>query len=291
MRIGIVCPYAWDVPGGVQFHKGQVAVQGIMLPHRGNQGAGQVNAHLPVQPLSLAAVELMYEGGVGGQGEIDPHLDVAHVLGDPPGLSQGVHPLRQVVIVLPIPLPLQPSIVWLLGSPLGKRLAYAKTPGGRPLPPLLLAQAAYPARPFIVRAEPPQGEVHLFDEPQSQFKVRFVLAVAVPAKIVAYRVRVGPEIAPGASLWLQSGPAGEVLHEQIRRPSGDVFLHRSLKGYYWSGGLFILGLRGPLDRCVSPRTSCDTGEHHERLQDATERAIHKGDRRNEEGKEGGRTGI
>jgi phosphatidylinositol alpha-mannosyltransferase len=33
MRIGIVCPYAWDVPGGVQFHVRDLAEHLIRLGH------------------------------------------------------------------------------------------------------------------------------------------------------------------------------------------------------------------------------------------------------------------
>ena len=31
MRIGIVCPYSWDVPGGVQFHVRDLAEQGTTM--------------------------------------------------------------------------------------------------------------------------------------------------------------------------------------------------------------------------------------------------------------------
>ena len=33
MRIGIVCPYSWDVPGGVQFHIRDLAEYFIRLGH------------------------------------------------------------------------------------------------------------------------------------------------------------------------------------------------------------------------------------------------------------------
>lgn len=33
MKIGIVCPYSWDVPGGVQFHIRDLAEHLIRLGH------------------------------------------------------------------------------------------------------------------------------------------------------------------------------------------------------------------------------------------------------------------
>lgn len=34
MKIGIVCPYSWDVPGGVQFHIRDLAEHLIRLGHQ-----------------------------------------------------------------------------------------------------------------------------------------------------------------------------------------------------------------------------------------------------------------
>ena len=66
MRIGIVCPYAWDVPGGVQFHVRDLAEHLIALGHEVSVLA-PADDELPVPPYLVAAgraVPVPYNGSV-----------------------------------------------------------------------------------------------------------------------------------------------------------------------------------------------------------------------------------
>ena len=67
MRIGIVCPYALDVPGGVQVHVTDLAQE---LMRRGHEvgvlaPAGPENgATLPGLPVPVNAIPIPYNGSV-----------------------------------------------------------------------------------------------------------------------------------------------------------------------------------------------------------------------------------
>ena len=66
MRIGIVCPYAWDVPGGVQFHIRDLAEHLIALGHEVSVLA-PADEDLPVPAYVVAAgraVPVPYNGSV-----------------------------------------------------------------------------------------------------------------------------------------------------------------------------------------------------------------------------------
>jgi phosphatidylinositol alpha-mannosyltransferase len=66
VRIGIVCPYAWDVPGGVQFHVRDLAEHLIRLGHEVSVLA-PADEDLPVPPYVVAAgraVPVPYNGSV-----------------------------------------------------------------------------------------------------------------------------------------------------------------------------------------------------------------------------------
>ncbi|HZU57565.1 MAG TPA: glycosyltransferase family 4 protein [Actinocrinis sp.] len=66
MRIGIVCPYAWDVPGGVQFHVRDLAAHLIGLGHEVSVLA-PADDDTPVPPYVVSAgraVPVPYNGSV-----------------------------------------------------------------------------------------------------------------------------------------------------------------------------------------------------------------------------------
>ena len=66
MKIGIVCPYAWDVPGGVQFHVRDLAAHLIGLGHEVSVLA-PADEDTPVPPYVVAAgraVPVPYNGSV-----------------------------------------------------------------------------------------------------------------------------------------------------------------------------------------------------------------------------------
>jgi phosphatidylinositol alpha-mannosyltransferase len=67
VKIGIVCPYAWDVPGGVQFHVRDLAVHLIALGHEVSVLAPATDDDTPVPPyvvIAGRAVPVPYNGSV-----------------------------------------------------------------------------------------------------------------------------------------------------------------------------------------------------------------------------------
>ncbi|MFI9722323.1 glycosyltransferase family 4 protein [Streptomyces sp. NPDC052396] len=66
MRIGIVCPYSWDVPGGVQFHIRDLAEHLIRLGHQVSVLA-PADDETPLPPFAVSAgraVPVPYNGSV-----------------------------------------------------------------------------------------------------------------------------------------------------------------------------------------------------------------------------------
>ncbi|CAM5572775.1 hypothetical protein SALBM135S_00499 [Streptomyces alboniger] len=66
MRIGIVCPYSWDVPGGVQFHIRDLAEHLIRLGHEVSVLA-PADDETPLPPYVVSAgraVPVPYNGSV-----------------------------------------------------------------------------------------------------------------------------------------------------------------------------------------------------------------------------------
>jgi phosphatidylinositol alpha-mannosyltransferase len=65
MRIGIVCPYSWDVPGGVQFHIRDLAGELIRRGHEVSVLTPSEHAELPGFATSVgAAVPIPFNGSV-----------------------------------------------------------------------------------------------------------------------------------------------------------------------------------------------------------------------------------
>lgn len=66
MKIGIVCPYSWDVPGGVQFHIRDLAEHLIALGHEVSVLA-PADDETPLPPYVVSAgraVPVPYNGSV-----------------------------------------------------------------------------------------------------------------------------------------------------------------------------------------------------------------------------------
>src|SRR5262249_11955069 len=70
MRVGIVCPYSWDIPGGVQAHVRDLAAALIGLGHRVSvlaPGDEDTTGDIPVPPHVVTAgraVPVRYNGSV-----------------------------------------------------------------------------------------------------------------------------------------------------------------------------------------------------------------------------------
>src|SRR5690606_17473949 len=106
---------------------------------------------LPAHPLATRRAD-DHEAAVRGAHELARPLVKEHLSGGARRLVERVHPLRQVVEVLPVAIPLGALVVRRAGRPLGKPLADAQPARGRVTLALLLGEAADPARAPVVRA-------------------------------------------------------------------------------------------------------------------------------------------
>jgi hypothetical protein len=82
-----------------------------MVPHRGHERSGQVNAHFPVHAFLTAGRWTVGEPGMRRFREFDRPSIEGRISRDPACTIEGVNPFRQVMIVLSVPVPLQPFIV------------------------------------------------------------------------------------------------------------------------------------------------------------------------------------
>ena len=95
---------------GAQLHYRDIAVEWIVLPHRLDQGSAEVDAHLPVHRRWSGRSGPVYEGTCGDDPQFTGPACKAGLSGCPAQLIQRVHPLRQIVKVLTVALPLEPLI-------------------------------------------------------------------------------------------------------------------------------------------------------------------------------------
>ena len=92
MKIGIVCPYSWDVPGGVQYHVRDLAEE---LQRRGHTVSvlAPADDDTPVPPYVVGAgraVPVRYNGSVA-RVNFGP-LSATRTSHGPPPASSGVEP-------------------------------------------------------------------------------------------------------------------------------------------------------------------------------------------------------
>jgi hypothetical protein len=103
-----------------------------------------------------------------------------------------MHPFREIMIVLPIPVPFQIFVKRDGGPTLLQLFAYPQSPSGRVLPSLFLIEAADPAGPRVVSAVAAEDVVDLIDELQCQILEFLVPSLLIKAEKVADRKRVRP---------------------------------------------------------------------------------------------------
>jgi hypothetical protein len=117
---------------------------------------------------------------------------VRTVVGRDRNAGERVHPARQVVEVLAVPLPLEPFVDGLPGSALRERLADAESSRGRVPLALGLREAADPSAAAIVRSKTPERVVHPADQLERELQGIAVSRTPIEREVVADRVRIGP---------------------------------------------------------------------------------------------------
>jgi hypothetical protein len=145
---------------GAKLERGDVAVQGVVLPHRRHERTREIDAHFPHHATGASGLGDVAEGSGRGGGQLSRPRVQARIPRRPARLVEGVHPLCQVVEVLAVPVPLQALVERLLRSALGQRLADAQAAAGRV--PLGLV-ASKPTDPPGARVVVPVSAEHAMD--------------------------------------------------------------------------------------------------------------------------------
>src|SRR4030042_4984164 len=103
-----------------------------------------------------------------------------------------MHPFRQVMIILPILVPLQAFVKGITKSPFVQFLTDPQSSLDGVLPSLLFIEAAYPASPWVVFAVAAECLVNLIHEPQCQMLEFLAPGLLIKAEKVADRESIGP---------------------------------------------------------------------------------------------------
>src|SRR5512139_1912680 len=86
------------------------------------------------------------------------------VADDPARAIKGMHPLRQIVKILAVPVPLRTLVKGLIRSPFVLLFADPQSPERGMFPALLLIKAADPTLACVIPAMLPQRRMHLVNE-------------------------------------------------------------------------------------------------------------------------------
>jgi len=136
------------------------------------------------------------------------------------------------VVILPVPLPLEPLVERLAAPAFGERFADTEAPDRRVYFALPVGEAADPARSPVVGAVPAEGVVHLTNEAEGEVPIGLFLRPVVEFDVVADRIRIGPEVAPRiGERGVKPCPAGKLRHEVANGRDTCVLVHLSLRGW------------------------------------------------------------
>ncbi len=98
---------------------------------------------------------------------------VGRILRDPADAIEGVHPLGQVMVVLPVPIPLQALVKGFAELAFIQLLTDPQAPHGRVQPAFLLIEAADPSTSRVIIAVPTENAMHLIHQLQCEISVPF----------------------------------------------------------------------------------------------------------------------
>ena len=202
-----------------------VAVERVVWAGARDQRARQVDAHLPREADRRTCRRPPQETRQDGGHELLRLLLEARLVEDGGCPRQRVHPLGEVVPVLPVAVPLAALVMGLVDTALRQGLADAQAPDGGVLRALLLGQAAQPARAGIVRPVPPEHPVHVGDQVLRHHAPARLSRRAPQGECVDQREGVGPEVALLVrGIIAEPGALGE-RRQQLGRPLGVVPRH------------------------------------------------------------------
>ena len=141
-----------------------------MLAHRLDQRARQIDAHFPVHPLAGAVSRHICERAVRRVGELACPSVEQRLAGRARHLIERVHPLREVVEVLAVALPLESLVEGLAWCALGQGLPDPEAAASRLGFSLLVCETADPSSAAVVGAMPTENVVHAMDQLERQLR-------------------------------------------------------------------------------------------------------------------------
>jgi hypothetical protein len=202
-----------------------------VVAHRRHEGAGEIDAHLPDHALRAHP-----ECPVRRLGELTGPRREPRVARATRDLIERVHPLRQIVEVLPVALPLEALVERLVRRTLRELLADPQAAAGRVKLAFVVGETADPAAAAIVGTVPAEQVVHAIHQRER------ALGLAQP-EVVADREGVGPEVPIGRAISADSGAFREPRH-QLSRLRRAVVRHGAT--------IDIASEFGALRSCVGP---------------------------------------
>ena len=198
--------------------EGDEPVERVVLAHRRDERAREVDAHLPVHAHGAAGTGLVGERGNGGVRELDGVRVPRGVAGREGELGERVRPAREVVEVLAVAVPLEALVLrlgeWLVERAFAQRLADAKAARGRAKCAGGVVESADPAGARVAWAVAAEDFVDEVGELDGVVEVLLHGGRAVKREERGERVGVGPEVAArGIGRTVKAGADGEGAHQ------------------------------------------------------------------------------
>jgi hypothetical protein len=137
-----------------------------------------------------------------------------------------MHPLRQVMVVLPVTVPFPLLVIWLGNLSLGEGFSNPQPSSCWMQLTFLPGKAADPPGPGVIATVPAKGMMHLIYKPQGQFPVAGVVSLPEKFEIVANSERIRPQVAFRAGACrIKSCQPGIVLHEVMNQRNVSRTIH------------------------------------------------------------------
>ena len=137
-----------------------------------------------------------------------------------------MHPLCQVMEILPVAVPFEFLVPCIPRRPLGQRFSDPETAGCRMLFGLFRREPANPAGMEITAPVAAQGVVNLINEADGEVPVHGVVVLPEKTKIITDRKCIGPEVPLRLSCGrIQAGLPCKFLHEPLCRSRCFLAVH------------------------------------------------------------------
>ena len=195
---------------------GDEAVERVVLPHGRDEGACQIDAHLPVHPPATAVLRRVRECAIRDLGELARPRVEHQLTGRACHLVERLHTFREIVEVLPVTIPLEPLVERLVGSALRQRLADAQATTRGVSVSRSAGQPADPTGAVVVGAMATEDVMHMTDQLERQLRKARIPRLAGESQEIADGERIGPQVTLLRPLGGEARTLGEPRHQLDR---------------------------------------------------------------------------